>query len=162
MIKVVMGAIAALMALTLQAAAWDVRVEGPDVFGITKALAGTKNGRETLVIQCDSQDELYLALISPKKEFDEIPTLPAKFLIQIDSGTALTLDAVMRTWNDKNAGIVMSGRSEDIISAIKSMGTAKSRVNVGYEVAGMRESATFGARGSTKTVERVVKVCGLD
>jgi hypothetical protein len=150
-----------LLAISSQARAWDVRVEGPDVFGLTKVLGGTTNGRETLVVQCNSEDELFLALIFPKKEFEEIPTLPAKFFLQTDSEKPQVLDAVLRTWNDKNAGIVMSGRSEDIISAIKGMGTAKSRVNVGYELSGMRESASFGARGSTKTIDRIVKDCKL-
>lgn len=141
---------------------WDVSVEGPDVFGATKALAATTNGREFLVIQCDSDNELYLALTTPKKEFEEVPTVPATFLIQIDSDAPQKLDASTRAWNNNSMGIVVSDRTPELIGVIKKIGGAKQRVNVGYELAGGRDSATFGARGSTKAIEKVVKSCGLE
>lgn len=153
---------AALLLSATSAMAWETTVEGPDVFGVTKALGGTSNGREFMVVQCNSDGDLYLALISPKKEFEDVPEIPATFLIQIDSETPHKLDATLRAWNDKNAGIVASGRSDDVVSALKAIGTAKRNVNVGFEVAGMRESATFGARGSTKAVETIIKSCTID
>ena len=97
------------------ALAWDVSVEGPDVFGATKALAATTNGREFLVIQCDSDNELYLALTTPKKEFEEVPTVPATFLIQIDSDAPQKLDASTRAWNNNSMGIVVSDRTPELI-----------------------------------------------
>lgn len=156
----IFGAVALLLSAS-PAFAWGVNVEGPDVFGDTKAIATVDSGRNSLVVQCDSNDMLYLAFIIPKKKFEDIPSRPAKFLVQIDAGQPSTLDADFRSWNDDYAGFVMSGRSAELISTVLSFGTAKTKINVGYDIAGNRDSASFGARRSTKTIEKLAKACAL-
>jgi len=140
---------------------WDVAIEGPDVFGRHKALGGTQNSRNTLVIQCDNEEQLHLAYLIPIKEFEEVPDLPATFLIQIDSNEPVRLDATLRGWNDRNAGIVVSGRTRELAETILLFGTAKGRVNIGYDVRGSRDSATFGARGSTAAIRKIDATCKL-
>ena len=44
-------------------AEWDVRVEGPDVFGNTKVMAGTAGASESMVVQCDQKEEFFIAYI---------------------------------------------------------------------------------------------------
>ncbi|OBQ83759.1 hypothetical protein A9K71_23350 [Mesorhizobium sp. WSM3873] len=57
--------------------AWQANTEGPDVFGITKVIATEGSLRDSLVVQCDSKDTLFVAYIMRKKEFDEVPEGPA-------------------------------------------------------------------------------------
>lgn len=153
---------AVIFAVTVSPAlSWDATVEGPDVFGQMKALGGTTNGRDTLVIQCDSAEDLFLAFLVPIPEFEETPVVPATFLIQIDDAQPRELVATLRGWNKSNAGIVVEGRRAENVEAIELFGTAKRRINIGFVINGKKGSATFDARGSTKAVRRLVEACKL-
>jgi hypothetical protein len=160
--KKVAAALAALFISTSAALSWDATIEGPDVFGATKALGGIDNGRDSLVIQCSSDDTLHLALLLPVKEFEETPTTPATFHIQIDDGQPVALEASLRGWNKNYRGVVLSEKTAELISLVRSFGTAKRVVNVGYEVNGYRDSASFSARGSTQAIKRISDACKLN
>ncbi len=142
------------------AAAWYANVDGPDVFGQTKVLAGEGSQRESIIVQCNSKDELMLAFIERKKEFADVAPAAATLLVQVDSGEPYRLDADYRSWNDNYAGIVASDRAA-ILPVINAIKGAKSKVNVGAELFGNQISASFGARGSTSAIQKVIDGCKL-
>ena len=79
------SSIAALLALALNgpsAIAWETTVEGPDVFGKTTGVAVEFNGDKSMVVQCDSDDKLFVAFILRKKQFEEVIDIPAKLFIK--------------------------------------------------------------------------------
>jgi hypothetical protein len=155
----------ALGALFLSAGAanaWSASVDGPDVFGNIKVIATEGSGRDAIVVQCDSKEELYVAFIKRKKEFEEIPELPASLLIQVNSGEPLRLSATLRSWNDNYMGFVATGREPALVQAINAIKGASGRINVGAEVSGNQVSATFGSRGSTSAMNKVIASCKLN
>lgn len=150
-----------LVASTGLAGAWSANIEGPDVFGVTKVIATEGGDREGMVIQCDSKDALHFAFIFRKKEFEPVTEAPATLYVQIDGASPVKLDASLREWNDIYGGFVVTGRDGELLSLLQSLGRAKSKVNIGAEVYGQQSSASFSARGSTKTVEQLTKFCNL-
>lgn len=141
--------------------AWQASTEGPDVFGVTKVIA-TENGlRDSLVVQCDSKESLFVAYILRKKEFEDVPEGPATLYLQGSSGSPLKLAATIRTWNDNYAGVVAVGRVPEVMAAIQEIKNSKAKVNVGYDIAGNQASASFGSRGSTAAMQRVIDGCKL-
>ena len=141
--------------------AWSATVDGPDVFGVTKVIATEGSGREGIVVQCDSKDQLHIATIFRKKEFEDIPEFPATLLIKVGEAEPFKLGATLRTWNDNYGGIVVSGRTPELVAVVKAISTAKSKINVGYEIGGEQFSATFGARGSTSAMQKAINGCKL-
>lgn len=133
-------ALAAAAAVTAtQAFAWGTHVEGPDVFGVTTVIALDEAARDSLVVQCDSKDQLVIAMISRKKEFEETPVSPATLLIQVDGATPVILEAVLREWNDNYAGVIATaGRSPDLIAVVKAIQSGKSKINAGVDISGNR------------------------
>lgn len=152
---------ALFLATTVPALSWGVWTEGPDVFGSHKALASTSNGRNTLVVQCDTEEFLHMAYLIPVKEFEDIPDRPATFLIQVDDGEPKRFAAAARGWNNNNAGVVVSGRTKELADIVLLLGSAKSKINIGYEIAGVRDSASFSARGSTAAIRTIDATCKL-
>ena len=142
-------------------AAWFTKTDGPDVFGQTKVIVATSGDQDSMVIQCDDQDKLFVALIFPKKKFDDIPTLPAELLLQIDGGVPIRLSAELRSWNDNYIGVVAEGRTTEVIRAVKAIGNASQRVSAGFSVGTVRDSAEFDADGSTVSVEEAFRGCKL-
>ncbi|MUT27297.1 MULTISPECIES: hypothetical protein [Mesorhizobium] len=47
------------------------------------------------------------------------------------------------------------------MAAIQEIKTSKGKVNVGYDIAGNRDSASFSSRGSTSAMQRVIDGCKL-
>lgn len=141
--------------------AWDATVDGPDVFGKTKVVALDGALNNSLVVQCDSETDLFIAFIFKKKEFQEITEIAAKLFIKTTEASPTILEATYRNWNDNYAGVVASGKTDDIIRLVNSIGLAKGKIEVGYDVAGIRESASFSSRRSTQTIKTVVEKCKL-
>ena len=153
---------ALLLAAPVPAKCWDAQVEGPDVFGNVKVVASeARSLSEGLVVQCDSKGELLLAYIFRKKEFEAVSTAPATLLVSTEANKVLTLRAELRDWNDNYAGIVASEVKEDIISAIVAIQTAKAKIEVGVEINGNQISGSFGSRGSSKSMSKVIQNCKL-
>lgn len=150
-----------LMITAGPALAWDASVEGPDVFGVTKVFASDAAGRESLVVQCDSKDVLFVAFIMRKKEFEETPVAAAKLLIQVDGASPVTLEALRRDWNDNYFGVVAEGRTAELVSMVKAIQGGKGKINAGVDVEGVQYSATFSTRGSTSAMTKVINGCGL-
>ncbi|MDH4988596.1 hypothetical protein QEZ47_24380 [Aminobacter anthyllidis] len=141
--------------------AWEANIEGPDVFGVTKVLATVISLREGMVVQCDSKEELSFAFIFRKKEFEDVVAGPATLYLQGASSEPLKLPAELRVWNDNYGGVVASGRDPQVLAAIKEIQEARSKLNVGIEIGGSQNSASFGSRGSTKAMEKVIQGCKL-
>ncbi|MER9791516.1 hypothetical protein [Mesorhizobium sp. M0213] len=141
--------------------AWQASTEGPDVFGVTKVIATEGGPHDSLVVQCDSKETLFVAYVLRKKEFEDVPEAPATLYIQGSGGTPLKLEATMRTWNDNYAGVVAVGRSPELMAAIQEIKNSKAKVNVGYEIGGNQDSASFSSRGSTTAMQRVIDGCRL-
>jgi len=141
--------------------AWSAKTFGPDVFGQTTVVAESGGEDESLVVQCDDQGKLFIAFIFTKKKFDEVQTLPADLLIQVDNGTPIHLGAETRSWNDDYAGVVAEGRTSASISGLKAIGGARTSLNAGVVVGDHRESATFSSAGSTEAIEEAFRGCKL-
>jgi hypothetical protein len=155
--------LAATMAcLPARALAWSATVEGPDIFGVTKVLAGAEAGRENLVISCDSKDDLFIALIFPKKEFDKLTAAPAKLLLRGSTdASAITLEAQFGDWNDRFGGVVAGGRVPEIRAAIEAIAAAKSKIQIGALVNGNQISTETSSRGSTAAMAKVIEHCRI-
>ena len=142
---------------------WTTKVEGPDVFGNTKVHAiAASNINESLVIQCDQKDDLHIALLFRKKEFDKLPTVPAELLVQADNGQPVKLSAVLRTWNDNYGGIVAEGSSAELVAILRTIALARGKINLGAVVNGNQICASFGSQGSRAAMEKAIKSCKLE
>jgi hypothetical protein len=141
--------------------AWEATVDGPDVFGKTKVVAFDGAFRDSLMVQCDSETELSIAYIFKKKEFQEITEVPAKLFVKTTEASPTVLEATFRNWNDNYGGVVASGKTDDIIKLVNSIGLAKGKIAVGYEVGGVRDSASFSSNRSTQTIKTVFEKCKL-
>ena len=106
------------IALQKSALAWNAEVNGPDVFGKITVVASEHILNKSLVVQCDTETELFLAFIIKKKEFDTTPEVPAKLLIKTSDAAPTILDATLRDWNDNYMGVVVAGRNDDVIKVI--------------------------------------------
>lgn len=142
--------------------AWDISVEGPDVFDKTKVVVSESNYNEGIVIQCNSDDELLVAYIFKKKEFEPIAEAPGKILFKVGDAPPIKLEGSLRAWNDNFGGMVVSGRDPEIVNVIRQIKDAKGKINIGIDFLGNQESAEISARGSTKAMETVLSKCKLD
>jgi hypothetical protein len=143
-------------------AQWDARVEGPDVFGNVKAFATTIGAGESIVIQCDQKEDLFVAYVFRKKPFEDIPNVPAELLVQADGGTPLKLVATLRSWNDNYGGVVASGRAIEQLTALRLIASARGKTNVGAVIFSKQISSSFSSQGSRSAMERSIKSCKLD
>ena len=160
--------IGSVISASAQWAEWTAQVSGPDVFGNTKVIAVVPaQDRTELVVQCDELDELALALTFPatKTEIDDSSQpgnqIPATLLVKVDSGKVEKFDAVVQAWNDTRVGVVVTGRSPEVVSLLHAIGAATSVINVGTEVNGNRQSEAFSAAGSSAAMNTVIKNCKL-
>lgn len=145
------------------AAAWDATVMGPDVFGKTTVIAGESGIQgEILVVQCDSEELLELALVVPKQRFAEVDEFMAKMLIRVDDGEVLEFAAVHQGWNDNHSAFVAMAGRETKITMVKRIEGAISSVDVGISAYGKDTGFSFSASGSTAAMEKVRAGCKLD
>ncbi len=162
MYKTIIAAAAALFSIS-DAYAWETFVEGPDVFGATKAMATEGTQRDSIVIQCDSKGMLALAYIMRKKEFEEVSETTATLYIRTSSdATPAKLEATLREWNDNYGGVVVSGVTPETLAVIRAIGDAKGKIGIGFEARGNQWSAEFSSRGSTKSMSKLLKACDLE
>jgi hypothetical protein len=157
----VVSAVACSMFIERAAANWVTNQNGPDVFGTTTIVSIAVGSTRNFVVQCDDKDQLFLALIFPKKKFEEINNTPAELLIQSDSGAPSHLLAELRSWNDDYAGVVVEGRYPEILKVLRDIRSEHVTLNAGAVVGGYKESASFEADGSTSAMDSVFKVCKL-
>jgi hypothetical protein len=153
---------AIILALSSASAfSWETTVDGPDVFGKVKVVAAEDLASMSMVVQCDSETELFVAFIFRKKEFQEINEIPAKLYVKTTDASPSIYDAVFRNWNDNYAGVVAAGRSNELVQLIETIGNAKAKIEVGYEVGGNRESASFSSHRSKQAMKTVFGKCKL-
>lgn len=159
---VALTATIALAVPTGASAQWQTTVDGPDVFGNVKAIAISGGLRQSMIIQCDQKEDLFIAFIERKKEFEDWGETAAEFLIQIDSSQPIKLKATLRDWNNNYVGVVASGRTVELVSVISAISTAQTKINIGWVVRGRQNSASISASGSTAAAASVIKNCKLD
>ncbi len=167
----IIGAVGILLGVGLAPAAraqWYAHASQPDVFGnrTVDAFVVAGSSGDALVVQCDQKDALDLAYIFPAtpKELDsigEMSEIPVKLFLKVDNGAVITLAATMRGWNSTRGGFVVSGRLYATVKAIQEIGTARTVIGVGVDVAGNKQSDNFGATGSTTAMQTVIKDCKL-
>ncbi len=156
-----------LTAVTPANAQWAVKASGPDVFGNEKVIALVpSNSGDTLVVQCNQSDSLYVAMIErgTADELNQLSTssgIPAELLVRVDHGPVQKFDAMLRQWNTRYLGIVASGRRSDIVALIRDIGAANQKIYVGTEIFGSQDSASFGVIGSGNAMSTVIKDCKL-
>ncbi len=142
--------------------AWQASIESPDVFGKTKVLTLEAKERESLIVQCDSSGDVFLAYLERKKEFGEVQKTPARMFIKTSTEPPIILDAVLQSWNDNYSGVVVSANDGKLIEAIYAIGAAKGKIELGVEILGQQFSSSFSSRGSSKAISQTVAACNLD
>jgi hypothetical protein len=141
--------------------AWEALVDGPDVFNKTTVVATEANFNHSLIVQCDSEETLFLAFLEKKKEFEPVPESPAKLYLKWSDGEPLILDATVKEWNSNYLGVVVSGRENSVLKAIEGIRDAKSKIQSGIEILGSKTAASFSSRGSQKAMKSVIEKCKL-
>lgn len=158
-----MIAVSSALFLTTSAYAWQADIQGPDVFGTTKALVTEGLQRDGMVIQCDSKGSMAFAYIFRKKEFEDVTEAPAILFVQTSQDNPpAKMDATLRAWNDNYGGVVVNGMSPELMGVIKAIGSAKGKIGVGFESSGNQWSAEFSSRGSTNSISKLMKACDLE
>ncbi len=149
-------------------AQWSSQVTGPDVFGNTTVLATVDNvDGNGLVVQCDQNSTLDLAYIIPgtPSELDELSkagtSIPADLLVKVDNGLVMKFSAEFKAWNNTYVGIVASGRTTDIVTAIKAIGGAANQISVGAVIAGNQQTDNFDVGNSTSAMNTATSDCKL-
>lgn len=145
--------------ITTQAFAWDSNVDGPDVFGAKKVLAAEEGYQSTLVIQCATDESTLLAVIMPKKEFEDVPSMPAELFFKTSTSAVIKIPATTRSWNDKRMGVVASSDKDDLWPIIAGIRDTKDKIQVGFDIRGNKFSDSFSARGSTKAMNAILENC---
>jgi hypothetical protein len=82
-------------------------------------------------------------------------------LIKVDSGAVAKFDAHLRQWNNTFLGVVVEGRTPDVLAEVRAISAASSAINVGVEIMGRKQSEAFGTIGSTNAMNTVTKSCKL-
>jgi hypothetical protein len=155
-------ALAAALLTCGPAYAWDAMVNGPDVFGDTTVIAGEQGLQSGIVIQCSTKGDLFLALISPKKQFEEIPEVDATLYIAVPPSPPAKIPARTKSWNDNYAGVVSTGGTADLMPVLTAIRDAKSKIQIGAEVAGNRVSDSYSSSGSTSAMTKAINGCKLN
>ena len=141
-------------------AEWTGYTKGPDIFGNTTGIASASGANGRLIVQCD-KDELMIAYIMRKKEFEEVHTIPASLLVKIDAGDVSNLDGSYRNWNDNYSAIAVDDRSAGLIAIVKKIGQSKETIQIGGVINGHQLSDSFPASGSTAAISKIVQACKL-
>jgi hypothetical protein len=68
---------------------------------------------------------------------------------------------MLQVWNDTYIGVVASGRTKDIVSAIDAIGSATSQINVGAVIFGNQVSDKFDVGNSTNAMNTATSDCKL-
>ena len=119
------------------------------------------SGRAILIVQCDSESQLQLAFVFPKKEFDTTAEAPSTLFVKSNDDSPVALDAKLQDWNDNYAGVVASGRTDEMIKVIFGIGGAKKKIQVGTETLGDKKSTDFGTSKSTSAISVVFDKCKI-
>lgn len=152
---------AALIFTSPSAFAWEVRVDGPDVFDKVKVITTETGLNANLVIQCDSESDLQLAYIFKKKEFDKTVEAPAKLFVKTGEGPPTILDASFRDWNDNYSGVIVSGLTVELWQVLSDIGSAKKKIQAGIDVLGLKDSSSFGMQKSAQVLHTIFEKCKL-
>lgn len=140
-------------------AQWIGRTSGPDVFGNTKASAVAIGNGDGFIIECDSKGDVSVNVLIETLKPEDVNAVPAKMLVQVDQGKILHFSANSGPWNDKYMAITTDGHKKKILSLIKEISGARSKVDVGIRANGHDMSMNFDAIGSTAAMAEVLKVC---
>jgi len=125
-----LGVVALGFALGLAHAApthaqWFTHANDPDVFGNTTVVTGAMDDSGNgIVVQCDHQN-LYVAFVSPvtSSKMDDLSTvssgIPSIIYLKVGQQLVRKFDAKLRQWNNTMAGVVATGPTPAMNTAIK-------------------------------------------
>lgn len=152
---------AAVVGFATPAAAWNAIVDGPDVFGKTTVVAMEMGAQASLVLQCDSEGEVLLALTFPKKAFDEVDEQPADLYFSASEAAPLKFSATLRSWNDNYAGVVATLDKDTQNTIIAAIQGAKGSIKAGADIRGNRMASNFSSKGSASAMKKLTNGCKL-
>lgn len=155
-------AVLGLGLMSTPAFAWDAYVDGPDVFGKTRVIAGEESVQSMLVIQCETDGDTMLALTFEKKAFDDVDEQVADLYFATSDGAPRKLAAKLRTWNDNRGGVVAVLEDDDLKAVITAISQAKGKIKVGADVGGNQIADNFSSRGSSAAMKKVINGCKLN
>jgi hypothetical protein len=83
--------------------------------------------------------------------------------VRVDNSPVQSFDnATVGVWNRNAIGVVIEGRTPELLQLVRSIGTAKSKIAVGVSLGYNLVIRTFGTVGSAAAVNAVTKACQLD
>ena len=164
--------LAFLMVIASSAAEWSHSQKNPDSLGKIESYAAGSDSADRgdlLVIRCVGTDTLELALLEPStasqlRTAAELAGVKFQMFVTVDNGPVQKFEnATAGVWNRNASGMVIQGRTPELLQLVRSIGTAKSKIAVGVDLgSGYAVTRTFGANGSTAAVNAVTKACQLD
>jgi hypothetical protein len=162
---------ALLVAAATSAAEWSYSQKGPDWLGkIENYAVGSDSGGlgGLLVIRCVGNDTLELALLEPSTGSQigaaaKLVGVTTRMFVRVDNSPVKSFDnATVEVWNRNAIGVVIEGRTPELLQLVRSIGTAKSKIAVGFNLGYNLVIRTFGTVGSTAAVNSVIKACQFD
>ncbi len=150
-----------LALMSTPAFAWDAFVDGPDVFGKTRVIAGEESVQSMLVVQCESDGDTMIALTFGKKAFDDVTEQAADLYFAASDDAPRKLAAKLRSWNDNRGGVVAVLDGDDLKAVITAISEAKGKIKVGADISGNKIADNFSSRGSTSAMKKVIDGCKL-
>lgn len=163
---------ALLVIAATSAAEWSYSQKGPDLLGKIEnyAVGSDSEGLgNLLVIRCVGNDTLELALLEPSTASQvgaaaaKLAGVRVQMFVKVDNSPAQRFDnATVEVWNRNATGVVIEGRTPELLQLVRSIGTAKRKIAVGVNLGYNLVIRTFGTDGSTAAVNAVTKVCQLD
>ena len=162
---------ALFVVVATSAAEWSYSQKGPDLLGKIESYAvGPDSGGlgGLLVIRCVGNDTLELALLEPSTASQigaaaKLVGVTTRMFVRVDNNPVQSFDnATVEVWNRNAIGVVVEGRTPELLQLVRSIGIAKSKIAVGVNLGYNLVIRTFGTVGSAAAVNAVTKACQLD
>jgi hypothetical protein len=159
-----------LVGIATSDAEWSHSQKGSDFLDKIENYAVGSDGAgfgDLLVIRCVGTDTLELALLVPSTASQvgtaaKLSGVNVQMFVKIDNGPIQRFDnATVEVWNRNATGVVVEGRTPELLELVRSIATAKSKIEVGVEMGGDVISRTFGPHGSAAAVNAITKACQL-
>lgn len=151
------------LALALSAGAaladWSSRIEGPDLFDVTKVSAGVAAGTDGLIVSCTSKGKATVAFVFRIALAATVAKVPGEIFVRIDGGSIVAFPAMLGRWNGDHAAVRTTEADADLEPLIVSLSHAKRSIEVGMRVDGETESNVFSADGIEPAFRPIFEHC---